>query len=175
EPGYRAAEARSWETGAPLSTEDRMRAKDGRTVWIRDEAALVRDKAGRPLFHQGVLFDVTDRKRIEEELQRLQDERAGLLDRTMEATEQERKLIAMELHDGPIQRLAALSLNVENLGLTLRRADSADPSWAVRRIHQRLAAEVDALRRIMQELRPAALDEQGLESALMDHLNAVQT
>jgi two-component system sensor histidine kinase UhpB len=176
EPGYRSDEARSHETGAPLSTEYRMRAKDGRTVWFRDEAVLVRDETGRPLFHQGVFYDITERKRIADQLQALQAERAGLLDRTVQATEQERKFLAIELHDGPIQHLSALALKLENLGLSLRkRSTGLDPQEMVTRIQQRLAGEIDGLRRIMHELRPPALDERGLKAALMDHLNAVQT
>ncbi len=176
EAGYRAAEARSRETGGWLSAEYRMRAKDGRVVWIRDEAMLVRDAIGRPLFHQGLLFDITERKRIEVQLQALQAERARLLDRTVQATEQERSLIAMELHDGPIQHLSAVALKLETLGLALRRPQgSSDLRSRVRPIQERLTEEIDGLRRIMRELRPPALDERGLEAALMDHLNAIQT
>jgi two-component system, NarL family, sensor histidine kinase UhpB len=176
EAAYRAAEARSRETGGSLSVEYRMRAKDGRVVWIRDDAMLVRDAVGRPLFHQGVLFDITERKRIEMQLQTLQAERARLLDRTVQATEQERSVIAMELHDGPIQHLSAVALKLETLGLALRRPQaSEDLRSRVRPIQERLTEEIDALRRIMRELRPPALDERGLEAALMDHLNAIQT
>ena len=176
ETAYRAAEALSRETGGSLSVEYRMRAKDGRVVWIRDDAMLVRDAFGRPLFHQGVLFDITERKRIEVQLQTLQAERARLLDRTVQATEQERSVIAMELHDGPIQHLSAVALKLETLGLALRRPQaSEDLRSRVRPIQERLTEEIDALRRIMRELRPPALDERGLEAALMDHLNAIQT
>jgi len=144
--------------------------------WIRDDAMLVRDALGRPLFHQGVLFDITERKRIEVQLQMLQAERARLLDRTVQATEQERSLIAMELHDGPIQHLSAVALKLETLGLALRRPQtSEDFRSRVRPIQERLTEEIDGLRRIMRELRPPALDERGLEAALMDHLNAIQT
>jgi PAS domain S-box-containing protein len=37
-------------------------------VWVRDEAALVRDEEGGPLYWQGVLLDVTERKLAEEQL-----------------------------------------------------------------------------------------------------------
>jgi len=45
-----------------------MLARDGRVVWMRDDASVVHDERGKPLFLQGVMFDITDRKRAEEEL-----------------------------------------------------------------------------------------------------------
>jgi PAS domain S-box-containing protein len=50
--------------------EYRMLHRDGHSVWLRDEAVLVRDDDGTPLFHQGVLFDISDSKRAEQELER---------------------------------------------------------------------------------------------------------
>ena len=47
--------------------EYRMLHRDGRTVWVRDEAALVRDAQGRACWH-GVISDITDRKLAEAEL-----------------------------------------------------------------------------------------------------------
>jgi PAS domain S-box-containing protein len=63
-----AEDARTDETGEPFRTEYRQFTKDGRVVWVRDEAVLVRDEDDEPLFWQGVMFDVTDQKRAEERL-----------------------------------------------------------------------------------------------------------
>jgi diguanylate cyclase (GGDEF)-like protein/PAS domain S-box-containing protein len=49
--------------------EYRMFDRDGKVVWMLDEAVLEADEAGVPVWH-GVLFDVTKRKRAESELQR---------------------------------------------------------------------------------------------------------
>jgi PAS domain S-box-containing protein len=65
-----AEDARSNETGEPFRMEYRQIAKDGRVVWIRDEADLVRDKEDRPLFWLGVQYDVTERRAAEEEKER---------------------------------------------------------------------------------------------------------
>ena len=67
-PAVRAAEEESLRTGEPLHAEYRMKAKDGRWVWILDEAAVVRDEHDAPLFMQGVMYDMTERKRVEERL-----------------------------------------------------------------------------------------------------------
>src|SRR4028118_2370586 len=50
--------------------EYRLIAKDGSVVWVREEAVLVRDEAGEPIFWQGVIFDLTERKETEEALRR---------------------------------------------------------------------------------------------------------
>ena len=57
--------ARGCRTGGPFRAECRFLARDGRIVWVRGEARLVKDELGRPLFLQGVAFDITDSKRAE--------------------------------------------------------------------------------------------------------------
>ena len=59
---------RADETGEAFSREYRILAADGRTVWVRDEAVLVRDDEGMPAMWQGVLFDVTEHKDAEARL-----------------------------------------------------------------------------------------------------------
>jgi diguanylate cyclase (GGDEF)-like protein/PAS domain S-box-containing protein len=65
-------EAECARSGEKLVQEYRLRAADGRDVWIRDEMTVVFDRqTGQdPLFY-GVFLDVSDRKRMETELERL--------------------------------------------------------------------------------------------------------
>ena len=63
--------AEAWrtnETGDPFRVEYRMISKSGHVVWVGDEAVLVRDGEGKPLFWQGVLYNITERRRVEEAL-----------------------------------------------------------------------------------------------------------
>jgi len=46
----------------PFRSEYRMIARDGRVVWFRDEADVVRGSAGQRLVWQGVMFDITAEK-----------------------------------------------------------------------------------------------------------------
>ncbi|MEA2581124.1 MAG: hypothetical protein QOE83_2016 [Actinomycetota bacterium] len=55
----------SQQNDEPFICEYRMFAKDGRTVWFRDEALLVRDEAGAPAFWQGIMFDITAERESE--------------------------------------------------------------------------------------------------------------
>src|SRR5918993_3593154 len=63
-----AEDRRTGETGDPLALEYRMFARNGRVVWVRDEAMLVRDEEGHPLHWQGFMLDITKRKKAEERL-----------------------------------------------------------------------------------------------------------
>jgi PAS domain S-box-containing protein len=63
-----------------LSLEYRLVAADGRVIWVRDEAMLVRDVAGRPLYVQGYMLDTTaereaDQRRKALEAQLLQSQK----------------------------------------------------------------------------------------------------
>src|SRR5574340_590536 len=65
----KAAYAGCYASGAPLRCEYRLVTRDGQARWMLDEARIVRDAHGVPLFLQGVLIDITEEKRREEELE----------------------------------------------------------------------------------------------------------
>lgn len=55
---------------APYRVEFRMIPPNGQMVWIADLAALERDETGRPIQLSGIMIDITERKQIEEALQK---------------------------------------------------------------------------------------------------------
>jgi PAS domain S-box-containing protein len=61
-------------TGERFAMEYRVRAADGRTVWLRDESVLLHDAEGAPTVWQGIMIDVTDAREAEQRL-RLADAR----------------------------------------------------------------------------------------------------
>jgi PAS domain S-box-containing protein len=63
-----AADELTERTGEPFLEEYRQFTRDGRVLWVRDEAVLVRDEEGRPLYWQGIIFDISEHKRVEEAL-----------------------------------------------------------------------------------------------------------
>ncbi len=77
--------ARTCALGVPFRSEYRFLARDGRVVWVHGECQLVRDAEGRPLFLQGIAFDITENKKAEEALRQTQAELAVLVqERTAE-------------------------------------------------------------------------------------------
>src|SRR5208282_3291794 len=68
-----AAEKRFQETQDLFQAEYRMFARDGRVLWFRDEGVMLREASGgRELLMQGVLYDITEHKRLEEQLRQSQ-------------------------------------------------------------------------------------------------------
>jgi two-component system, sensor histidine kinase and response regulator len=64
-----AAEDRSRSTGEPLYSEYRLYTRDGRALWFRDEASVIKDDRGRPALMAGVMLDVTAQRRAQDELE----------------------------------------------------------------------------------------------------------
>jgi PAS domain S-box-containing protein len=60
-------------TGQPFQAVYRMYARDGSIRWFRDEAVLVRDANGVPLYWQGIMFDVTSERASEDRARESED------------------------------------------------------------------------------------------------------
>ena len=56
------------ERGVPTRSEFRLVARDGHVVWVLDQTIPVRDADGTIVCHQGFLLDITEQKRLEEQL-----------------------------------------------------------------------------------------------------------
>src|SRR5687767_2737595 len=55
-------------TGEPFISEYRTFTRDGRTLWLHDEAVMLGDITGKFQFIQGVRMDITERKLAEEKI-----------------------------------------------------------------------------------------------------------
>jgi PAS domain S-box-containing protein len=110
-----AARTSAEESGAPFRSEYRLLARDGRTVWIREETTTVKDAAGEPLYKQTLLLDNGEQKRAAEERERLRGaERAAasvniLQQRRIDLLRDAGEILAsaIEVRD-PAQRVAGL-------------------------------------------------------------------
>ena len=67
-----AAEKLFQETHELFHAEYRMCARDGRLLWFRDEGVLLQQTDGEGLLMQGVMYDITERKRLEDQLRHSQ-------------------------------------------------------------------------------------------------------
>jgi PAS domain S-box-containing protein len=164
---------RSNASGEPFLSEYRMQTKDGRIVWIRDEAVMVFDDEGRPLHWRGLMLDVTAQKEAEEKLRwsldvlrRTIQQRRELAQRLERAQEEERRRVAADIHDDPIQVMSAVDLRLQMLAGSPADVTAAELS----NLHQTVVHAIERLRSLVFELRPAALDRDGLCAALRLYL-----
>jgi len=69
---------------APFNMEYRMITRDGRVVWVHDQVTLVHDSKGQPIYWQGIMLDVTERRQMERDIQ-LRTEDLSLINTLNEA------------------------------------------------------------------------------------------
>jgi signal transduction histidine kinase len=104
----------------------------------------------------------------------LQAERKRVMQTVLRATEQERLRLAADLHDGPVQELTALRYSLARARTRVQRGQPEEAEALLAGVEVDLATGIGGLRRLMSELRPAVLDEQGLEAALRTQARAFE-
>jgi PAS domain S-box-containing protein len=102
---------RSALTGEPFSANYRMVRRDGREVWFHDEAVLVSDDQGTPLFWQGILYDVTRQREAESRAADAQARYRALVEHTPAIT-------YIDALEGPVTTTYISPQTTEILGYT---------------------------------------------------------
>ncbi len=138
----------------------------GTRRWLETHAVPFREEATGELRLLGITRDVTDRRRTERALRESTADVRRLMDRLVAAQESERRRLADDLHDLIGQNLTALGIDLTTLKQHLPAG--ADPACGERVDTMRSLVEktIDAIRGVMTDLRPPALEEFGLAPAL---------
>jgi two-component system NarL family sensor kinase len=98
-------------------------------------------------------------------LRRAANDRARFLQETIDVTDRERRRIAADLHDGPVQQLAGLAMH---LSAQATHADGSADSEALRDAAEGVRSSVRTLRSAIVGIYPPNLDAEGLGQALSD-------
>lgn len=155
----------------PLMEIGNLREEDTPTAFeLHDGRVLQRHRMalrmhGQVTGHVLNLRDVTELRQAQATLDAKNAELQQLLSALQTAQEDERRRIALDIHDELQQKLAAIRME---LGLQAP-SDGAEPIGATPQLTKadRLIAEViDSTRRIVMDLRPQILDDLGLAAAL---------
>ena len=176
--------------------DHRLVQADGSIRWVTARGRVEHDAEGKALHFPGVLIDITDRKRAEENFRQLNEtlehqvqsrtqelqarnaeilQQAGQLrdlsNRLQQSQDNERRRIARELHDSAGQIMVALSMNLAAIV-----QGSADPS-VVEQLgkSQELVQELNKeIRTMSYLLHPPLLDEAGLSGAIGWYLDGLK-
>ncbi len=137
--------------------EQRIRRRDGSEAFLQLATSLVLDK-GEAVAFQHIARDITEQKRMDENLH-------FYLQQANRAQEEERKRISHELHDDTVQSLVVLSRQLDALA-TGGKGLSDEARQRLEELWQQTDNILQGVRRLSQDLRPAALDRLGLLPAV---------
>jgi len=132
--------SRSWED------EYRIRKPDGKLAWIHDETTFITDADGEPLFLLGVLYDITERKRVDEALRESERREHAAAERLRTLDDMKNTFLAAVSHElrSPLTSILGLSLTLERT-TGLAEEDRHD-------LVVRLSANAQKLDRLLKDL-----------------------
>jgi PAS domain S-box-containing protein len=141
-------------TGDPWHLEYRALAKDGRVLWVRDHAVLVRGEHGEPDYCQGYYVDITEQKQAEEALRQALEREWQALERERQAARQLRALDELKntFLDAVSHELRTPLATVIGIALTLQRAGSSLTAEDTVDLTDRLVANAGKLDRLLADL-----------------------
>jgi len=151
--------------------ESKHLRKDGSVFPVLIDTSVIKDQEGNILYQAANVRDITERKQAEQALRESRTRLQELSKRLVEVQEEERRAIARELHDSVGQSLSALNLNLVMIRDQLL-PDSVERVGARLDDSMQLAKEaVGLVRNVMTDLRPAVLDDYGLEAAMNSYID----
>jgi len=158
--------------GMLRNVEGRFRHKSGETRDVLIWGELTEIDGDTVVI--GMIIDITDRKRMENELMRSREQLRSLSARLQQIREEERIRIARELHDELGGFLTVLKLDLSSLGKEAA-TDSASFREKLDSMSKTMVAAIGSVRRICSDLRPSVLDHIGLTAAIEWQVEEWQT
>jgi len=137
------------------------RHRDGTVFPVEVSASNVTDRLGNVMGRIASFIDITERKRLERELRNSEKKLRHLSQRILDAQEEERKLIARELHDG-------IGASLTNIKYSLEQHLDNHPEES-KSLEQAVSMVQQAIRdtsRMSRSLRPSILDDMGVIPAV---------
>ena len=166
-------------SGKPWHGEFTNRRKDGSLYCGEQTITPVCSEAGRTTHFVGIMNDITERKRTEEETSRAREQLRALAARLQEAREEERIRISREMHDGMGEMLSGMEMNLAWMQTLLDeknpRVQRKEMLEKIEVLHTLTHGAAERVRKLCTELRPSVLDDLGLVAAMEWQAREFQT
>ena len=151
--------------GQSVDAEYRLVLRNGKIKYVHTRSTVIYDEEGRAASIEGILQDVTDRKKTEEEMYEMNLQLKELSRHLQCVREEERRYLAREVHDELGQLASAVKMDVDWLYL---KAEDKEEKFRSRIAQASATCDVMicTIRKIASDLRPGMLDELGLNASL---------
>ncbi|WP_430116078.1 PAS domain-containing sensor histidine kinase [Neobacillus rhizosphaerae] len=133
------------------------KAKNGEYYWVDTTIVPFLNEKGKPYQYLAIRYEVTERKRVEQELQKM-------MTTIIDVQEEERKRFSRNLHDGIGQNLYSHLITINRL-----MAELDHP--LLQQMQKEATQLIEEIREISWELRPSVLDDLGLVPAIRSFLS----
>jgi PAS domain S-box-containing protein len=144
--------------------EYRFLRDDGRYSYVYDRGIIIRNEEGKPVRMIGAAQDISERKRLEQELLRNELERQKAINRaTIDSQEQERTEIGKELHDNVNQVLTTTKLYLE---LALSNPELKDE--LITKSNLNIISVINEIRQLSRSLMDPTIGDLGLIDSIKD-------
>ena len=147
--------------------EKRYIRKNREIVWVNLTVSLLRDETGEPRWFVSVIEDITERRKVEEQLQTYQQRLKALASQLTIAEERERRRIAADLHDHVQQSLAAARLQ---LAAARKPTPRVKLTAALDDVSESLRDALQEARHLVFDLSSPSMNEIGLGAAVSEWL-----
>ncbi len=136
------------------------------TEWIALLGLILAVTAAGALAATLLLTERNQDERVEEELEALATEHARLSDQLITAEQEERRRIALFLHDGPVQSMSGIALMLDAVIAAVEDGRGEEANQILRPALDKQRDTIRSLRDLSFELEPVVLRDQGFGPAV---------
>ena len=145
----------------PINVSEILVSRSGESTWFNVYKFRLTGPQEESLL-AGIAVDITDRQ---EHARRLEaDEK--LLRNMIELQEKERLLVAHDIHDGFVQEVVGAKMLSESLRAKEDSRSDTKTSQQLKQIGEALSRAIEDARRLVSELRPLVIDDEGIVEAI---------
>ncbi len=157
--------------GFLINEEIKMRKKDGTIFYASISATVAKDESGKIIHYDGIIEDVTDEKKVREDILTYQSNLKSLTNELLVTEEEAKRRLAMTLHDKLLQSLVLANFKSSELN---KKVEKSEHKKIISEISGFIEDAINESRNITYELSPPVLYEMGLIPAISWKLDEME-